>query len=99
MHALKGLWILLDKGEHYHVGQVAAVDGEYILVKLRPSEGPAFHHLYHIGELSCECRECVNSFFFDTEKELEEWITFINKPDNSNVITLGPTKPPWDRKR
>lgn len=91
MKSLKDKWILIDKGEHYLTGQIIDIDGDYILVRMRriSSECPLFSHLFHISELSCDCRECVNSLFFDDEKKLDAWIKFVDDRDsNNNVVSI-----------
>jgi len=92
MQSLKNLWILIDKGENYLVGKVADVDGEYILVRMRQIvlECPEYFNLFHISELSCDCRDCVNSHFFDDEDQLNAWIKFIDQENenNNNVVSI-----------
>jgi len=100
MNSLKGKWILIDGGDSYKVGQVAEVNGDYVLIRLRVNSGcpiETFYNVYHISELSCECRECVNSYFFDNEEQLQRWITWVNKTDD-NVISIR-SSPPTPKKK
>ena len=88
-----GKFLLIDRGEHYIIGQVAEINGDYILMKVQAkSDCPTdFYHVYHIGELSCECRECVNSYFFDSEDQLQKWIAWIDNP-NEKIIPIDRNK-------
>ena len=100
MNSLIGKWILMDRGEHYLIGHITDVNGDYIMIQMKPKTGsPDFYHLYHIGELSCDCRECINSYFFDTEEQLTTWAAWIDKPDENNIVLLDKkAAPPWEKK-
>ena len=93
MNSLKGLWVLIDRNENYMIGQVAEINGDYILVRMQTrSDCPTdFYHVFHISELSCECRECVNSYFFDDEVQLKKWLAWIDSP-NEKIIPIDRTK-------
>lgn len=92
MKSLQDKWILIDKGNTYLVGQVIDIDDDYILVRMRQSDTkcPVYSSLFHISELSCDCRECINSLFFYDEEELDSWIEFVeNKTnENNNVVSI-----------
>ncbi|SRR6266704_3419628 len=92
MQSLKNKWILIDKGDHYLVGQVTDIEGDYILVRMRQivAECPGYSDLFQISELSCECRDCINSHFFDDEKKLNAWIKFVDQENEikNNVISI-----------
>lgn len=93
MNVLKDKWLLIDRGDHYTIGQIAEVNGDYILVRVQvKSDAPTdYYNVYHIGELSCECRQCVNTLFFDSEAQMKKWIAWIDNPDDKVI--------PIDRKK
>lgn len=92
MQSLRDKWILVDKGEHYLVGQVTDIEGDYILVRMRQLDNkcPWYFNMFHISELSCDCRECVNSLFFDDEDKLNAWIKFVDQENEikNNVVSI-----------
>ena len=94
MNLLKDKFLIIDRGDNYSVGQVVEINNDYILIRIRTkSDCPVdFYHVYHIGELSCECRECMNSYFFETEAEMQEWITWTEKVVDFNVVSFDTTK-------
>jgi len=93
MESLKGMWLLLDRGDSYIVGHVVDVSGDYLKVSMKTkSDYPtAFYTVYHISELTCECRECVTSYFFDNEAKLKAWIDWIDRPEDNIVKMVVPT--------
>ncbi len=95
MQSLRNKWILIDKGEHYLIGQIIDVlNCEYLFVRMRPvnKETPVISNVFHISELSCDCRNCINSVFFNTEKELDTWIKFVERGNVSNVVSIDKNK-------
>ena len=93
MNSLKNKFLVIDHGDQYIIGQVAEVNGDYILIRIQVrSDCPTdFYHVYHIGELSCECRECINTYFFDNETQMKKWLAWIDNPGEKII--------PFDRNK
>ena len=92
MKSLKDKFLLIDRGDNFVTGQVADVNGDYVLILMQTKlDCPKFYHVYHISELTCDCRECVNSYFFDNRDELEKWVAWID-PADDNIIPINGKK-------
>ncbi len=81
-------WVCVNDGEHYNVGQVVTVVGvDFALVKSRPVYGPQTMRLYKMSAFTNE------SPFFDTEKELDEYIAWFETLDEGKpkLVHFQPT--------
>jgi hypothetical protein len=66
--------VIVGEGEFYQIGRITRSVGDYHLALLRPPRGgPATSHLFSSDHL---CADDADRFahFFDTERELDEWL-------------------------
>lgn len=90
-----GMWVVLNNDEGYHIGYIKSFVGEnHVLVRLRPH----IKELSNVGitRLVCLCDLADPDDFsclFETEKELDAYIAWVETPDDDKPKIVALKKP------
>ena len=84
-----GKWVIVDDGDSYQVGVVTALIEVFVLVHIRPVQGPVHYQLFCMCDLTSD----TMSAFFDTEAELDSYIAWIERNSTSKPKVVNLVKP------
>jgi hypothetical protein len=89
-NGIVGLWVYISNDDHYKTGYVRAAVGDFHWLVRMQSFGNSG---LSVTELVC-IDQLHESFYFDSEEELNKWIEWLDKPDDSKprVVSIGKKK-------
>lgn len=77
---MKNWHVFIGGDDYYNYGKIVYETADFILVKLNSTDGvPSNNKLYHLECLA----HCEDVFFFETENELKNWLTWLETSEAS----------------